>query len=113
MTLVGRRYEIVVAPAAVADMSAIWAYVAENDSPRRADDLLVRIETAIRGLATFAARGNVPPELRGAGRLDMREIHVAPFRIVYGLAGERARVVAVVDARRNVAAFLAERLARG
>jgi toxin ParE1/3/4 len=112
MTLAGRRYQIVVAPVAVDDMTAIWAYVAESDSPRRADELLARLETAVRGLATFAKRGNVPPDLRRAAKREYREVHVAPYRVVYGLSGTTVRVIAVVDARRDVALALAERLAR-
>lgn len=112
MTLAGRRYEIVVAPVAVADMTAIWAFVTENDSARRADELLARLETAIRGLATFAKRGNVPPELRRSSGREYREVHVTPYRVVYRLAGATVRVIAVVDARRDVAAFLAGRLSR-
>jgi plasmid stabilization system protein ParE len=78
MTLAGRRYGIVVAPVAVADMTAIWSCLAESEPPRRADDLLARLETAIGGLKTFAKRGNVPPELRRSGGREYREIHVAP-----------------------------------
>lgn len=111
MTLAGRRYGIVVAPVAVTDMTATWTYITENDSARRADDLLARLETAIRGLETFAKRGNVPPELSRSGGREYREVHVAPYRVIYRLAGTTARVVAVVDARRNVAEFLAQRLA--
>jgi toxin ParE1/3/4 len=113
MNPAGRRYRIAVSPSAVADMSAIWTYLTASDSPMRADGILARIETAIRGLATFAARGNAPPELRGIGRRDVREVHVAPYRIVYRLIGANVDIVAVVDARRDVTAFLAERLARG
>jgi toxin ParE1/3/4 len=106
------KYAVEFALDAEGDLAALDAYVTAQDGPARADAMLARIAEAAARLETFPERGNVPPELAASGSREFLEIHAKPYRIVYTIDGGRAIVLAVLDARRDVAHALAERLSR-
>ena len=93
------------------DLEGIVAYVADR-SPQAALSTLNRLEARAKSLTTLADRGRIVPEL---GRLHIRqyrELVVAPYRVIYRVAGARVWVLVVVDARRNLEDILLERLIR-
>ena len=89
---------------------ARWA--AESSGVERADQLLDRIEEALRSLAELPLHGHLSPELERIGLHDCREVLVPPYRAVYDVAGRDVRIHLVADGRRNLAALHAHRLLR-
>ncbi len=57
-------------------------------------------------------RGRIVPELWEHGICEYREIIVSPYRIIYRIQDEEVRIMAVLDARRNLADILLQRLLR-
>lgn len=94
------------------DLVHIHRYIAEMDSPARADYVFDAIVEACRGLATLPNRGHIPPELQRIGVTDFREVHWRPYRIIYEVVDDEVHVHAVLDGRRNLQDLLAERLYR-
>lgn len=74
--------------------------------------VLDRIERRTALLSSLRARGRVVPELRAIGIDRYRELVGAPWRIVHRVEAERTIVMAVLDARRDLADILLERLVR-
>ena len=98
--------------------SARGDLVAIRDELRRraGNAIAARIINELRGrvssLATFAERGNVPPELALLGILDFRELHHPPYRVVYRVLDRMVAVVLVADGRRDFRKLLELRLLR-
>ena len=93
------------------DLEDIVRFIAV-ESMEDALRVLDRIERRCRTLDKLADRGRVVPELSAVGVFAYREIIERPWRIVYRIDAGRTFVMAVLDARRNLAMLLLERLAR-
>ena len=106
------KYEVRIDNVAIDDLYAIYRYVANNDSPAKADNLLDSIQKAMLSLETVPARGNHPPEMQRWGILDFREIFFKPYRIIYEIRDNAVFIHAVLDGRRNCEDLLQQRLLR-
>ena len=107
------QFEVLLTADAVRDLEEIIEWIAEHDAPAKADGVLVRLETAIAGLAKFPARGAHPRELLALGIRDYRETSFKPYRIVYRIHGRRVYVYLITDGRRDMQSLLARRLLGG
>lgn len=85
-------------PQAVEDLESIREFIA-RDSPRYADLVTERLVTAVDILERFPLAGRVVPE---HARADLRELVRAPYRIVYRLMGDRADILTVFRASRQI-----------
>lgn len=94
------------------DLWELYLYVAANDAPERAEQLLEAIEKEINSLDTLPSRGHFPPELARIGVLEFREIFYKPYRIIYEISGDQVFVHCVLDGRRDLADLLHDRLLR-
>ncbi len=106
------KYEVRIDNVAIDDLYAIYRYVANNDSPGKADCLLNNIQKAMLSLETMTARGNHPPEMQRWGIFDFREIFFKPYRIIYEIRDKAVFIHAVLDGRRNCEDLLQQRLLR-
>lgn len=106
-----RRFRVVWAEAAAADLEEIVAFVAE-DSSIEAERLLERLRRVARRLESMPTRGRVVPELARFGIGSWRELVTRPYRLVYRLTGDTVTVVALFDGRRDLEDVLLERLLR-
>lgn len=104
------RYEVLLTAAADADLTEIIDWIAEHDSPDRAEYVLQRISDAVDGLSRFPERGSYPKELLAVGMREYRETRFKPWRIVYRVEGRRVFVYLIADARRDLRELLARRL---
>lgn len=104
------KYEVRIDNVAIDDLYAIYRYVANNDSPEKADHLLVNIQKAMLSLETMPARGNHPPEMQRWGIFDFREIFFKPYRVIYEIRNKAVFIHAVLDGRRNCEDLLHQRL---
>ena len=85
---------------ALEDLRSIRRYVA-FDKPGAAKKLAGRIRQRVRDLASHPLSGRTVPEFPGS---PYREVLVAPYRIVYEVAGPGLRVLRVWHGRRELTA---------
>lgn len=97
---------------AVEDLSEIYRYIADNDSPKRAEKLLSQLELKILSLDKFAQRGHIPIELKDIGITEYLEILNTPYRIIYTIRQKEVVVMCVLDSRRDLQDLLVKRLLR-
>ncbi len=96
---------------ASADLEDIIRFIAK-DSPLNAARLYKRIRERTRSLRAFPKRGHVVPELAALNVAGYLEMSAPPYRIVYRIEKSNVTVLAVLDGRRDLKQFLAERLLR-
>jgi len=105
-------YRVWIVEQAEQDLVELHRYVAANDSPARADDLLDKLEGLCAALAQLPLRGQVPLELERINITAYREIHFKPYRVIYQVRGRDVFVHCVVDGRRDMLSLLERRLLR-
>lgn len=93
------------------DLEEIVSFIAA-ESPSNAIGVLDKLEERALTLRSFPERGRIVPELRAVDVLLYRELIEGPWRIIYRFDEKQVYVIAVLDARRNLAGLLLERLAR-
>ena len=103
-------HEVIVSADASADLVEIVNWIADHDSPAKAEQVLARIQSTLATLSRFPHRGAHPRELLALGIRDYRETAFKPYRIVYYVDGKQVNVVLIADGRRDMQALLARRL---
>jgi toxin ParE1/3/4 len=95
---------VVWAPSALNDLAEVWRFI-ERDSSRSARVTVIQIQESAERLAVFPLSGRVVPEHPAAG---LREIIVAPYRVIYTyeLPEDRVVILAVTHGRRRLPADL-------
>ena len=83
-------------PQALQDLEGIRDYIS-RDSPRYARLVVERIIDGIERLATFPESGRIVPEVNDPA---IREIILAPYRVVYRLRSGVAEIATVFRASR-------------
>ncbi len=68
---------------AARDLEKIHDYVAQNDAPEKADQLLDHMGKAFAGLSELPERGSFPKKLLGWGVREYRQVYYKPCRIIY------------------------------
>ena len=95
--MAARVRTVVWAESAYAALDEVIAYIAQ-DSRQAAVRVLDRALEAAAGLATFAQRGRVIPELADP---RIREVFVYRYRLLYRVERERVVVVAFLHGARD------------
>jgi toxin ParE1/3/4 len=95
---------------AARDPDEIYDYIALQDSTRKADYVLERIEKVFSSLSEFPERGTCPKELVALGIREYREIFFKPYRIIYRVMDNIVYVLLIVDGRRDMQSLLQRRL---
>ena len=98
---------------AAGDLEDIYTYIAQHDSPGKAEKVLDQIEKKLIGLSDQPGRGVYPNELLALGIRDYREIFFKPYRIIYREIGNKVYVYLIADGRRDMQTLLLRRLLRG
>lgn len=104
------RFKVHLTRGAKRDLEEIDDYIGRHDGPRRADDVLDRIEKAFASLVDYPYRGRFPKELVEIGIREYREIVFKPYRIIYRVMGDNVYVDLIADGRRDMQALLQRRL---
>lgn len=99
--------------AADRDLNELYNYIAQHDTPAKAELVLTGIEQAFSKLAETPERGMVPAELSLLGIRSYREIFFKPYRIVYQVLPGTVVVLLIADGRRDMQALLLRRLLDG
>jgi toxin ParE1/3/4 len=105
-------FEVQFTEDALEDLLNIHDYVATHDAPLKADQLLGKLQDAVRSLSRFPERGAATKELRDIGIREYREIYFKPYRIIYRINPGKVIIQLVVDGRRNMQVVLQQRLLR-
>lgn len=92
------------------DLQELYDYIAQHDSPRKADTVLDRIEGLLEGLAESPERGSYPKELIALGIQEYRQVFFKPCRIIYRVIGKKVYVMLIADGRRDMRTLLERRL---
>ncbi len=104
------RFDVFLTEDAARDLEELHAYVAEHDSPAKADHVLERIEDVIERLSRFPQRGSHPRELLALGIREYRQVSFKPYTVIYRVLGKRVYVYVIADGRRDMQSLLARRL---
>lgn len=110
MTIGARRYAVRITQGAEDDLDALHDYLAVHRSPAEADALLEALLARIETLERFPERGVVPKELAALGMREFRQLLLAPYRLIYRVAGKNVYIMLVADGRRDMRALLERRL---
>jgi len=92
------------------DLRSLYKYIAEHDSPQKAENLLDKIEKKFIRLSDLPERGACPKELSSLGIRDYREIFFKHYRVIYRIENQTVYVYLIVDGRRDMQRVLQERL---
>jgi toxin ParE1/3/4 len=104
------HHQVQITAQAKQDLRAIVRYVAQHDSPGKAERLLDKILETWGGLARQPDQGAWPPELLALGVRSYRQVHLTPYRVIYRFVGQKVVVLVIADGRRNLKALLERRL---
>ena len=103
-------FEVLLTAGAEWDLEAIYDYIAEHDSPARANHVLDRLMDVVDTLARFPARGSLPAELIELGMREFRQAFFKPYRVIYRIIEQRVVNYVIADGRRQMQSLLARRV---
>ena len=92
------------------DLFSIYDYIAEHDSPQKADQLLEHLQKLINNLSENPERGTFPKELLHLGVREYRQLYFKPYRIIYPALQSQILIYLIVDGRRDMQSLLERRL---
>jgi toxin ParE1/3/4 len=97
---------VVFRPEAEADLTAIALFIAEH-SVERAQAFVHRLRKRCSVLETSPLAGRARPELG----VDLRSLFERPYVLIYRVDGDKAEIVAILHAARDLPATVAARIA--
>ena len=90
-----KRYLVVIAPSAEADIAESFIWGSENWSVERALGWVIDLRTSIENdLASFPVRFPIAPDDDGSGR-QYRHMFVGRYRVIFHIEGNVVRVIHV------------------
>jgi toxin ParE1/3/4 len=106
-------FQVVLTEDAERDLDGLITYIAQNDSPRNAEHVLVRILDIADSLTVEPTRGSTPKELRALGDQEYRQVFFKPYRLIYRIVEQQVVIYLIADGRRDLQTLLARRLLGG
>jgi toxin ParE1/3/4 len=103
-------YTVRITSAALRDLEDIYDWIAEHDSPNKADYVLDRLSEAAESIAVLPHRGSIPKELPPGMEAEYRQAFFKPYRVIYEVMDDEVIIHLIVDGRRNLHARLMRRL---
>lgn len=103
-------YDVILTQDAMTDLTEIYDFVYDHDSPEKACHIVTEIEKIFSKLSSFPERGAYPHELLEAGIQEYREVHFKPYRVIYRIEKNNVFIYIVADARRSLQGLLFRRL---
>ncbi len=92
------------------DLLGIYDYIAEHDSPTKANYVLDQLQELINALSTNPERGTYPKELLSVGMREYRQVYFKPYRVIYRIYSHQILIYLLADGRRHMQALLERRL---
>lgn len=81
---------------AIGHLTSIYEYI-RQDSPRYATRMVDRITARTRQIGLFPQSGQAVPEYQTS---DIREVIEGPYRLIYQVAADEIRILAVIHGAR-------------
>ena len=103
-------YQVQITAQAKQDLRAIVRYIAQHDSPAKAEHVLKKTMEICQRLALQPDRGAWPPELLAVGVRAFRQVNFKPYRVIYRVIEQQVFVLLIADGRRNLKTLLERRL---
>lgn len=104
------RYEVLLTAGAERDLEEIYDYIAEFDTPEKAEYVLERVLAVANSLAVFPGRGSYPRELQELGVREYRQTFFKPYRVIYRVVRKQVTIYLIADGRRDMQSLLSRRL---
>ena len=104
------RFKVLLTRNALRDLEELYDYIAFHDTPRKAGNVLDKIEKTFSSLSELPERGAYPKELLVLGIREYREIFFKPYRIIYRIIKKKVYILLIVDGRRDMQSLLQRRL---
>jgi toxin ParE1/3/4 len=104
------KRQVRITAAAKRDLEAIHDWVAQHDSPAKANYVLNRLTAAADSIAALPGRGARPSELPPGLKMDYRQVFFKPYRVIYGVTRTEIVIHLIADGRRNLQSLLLQRL---
>jgi toxin ParE1/3/4 len=106
-------YPVRITSAAWRDLEEIHSWIAEHDSPEKADYVLDRLSEMAESIAALPLRGSRPKELPSGMEAEYRQVFFKPYRVIYEVARNEVVIHLIADGRRNLQSLLMQRLTGG
>ncbi len=103
-------FEVFLTADAVRDIEELYQYIANHDTPGKAQSVLTKIEKTFKSLSETPERGAYPKELPALGIREYREVFFKPYRLIYRTIEKRVYILLIVDGRRDMQSLLQRRL---
>jgi toxin ParE1/3/4 len=95
---------------AARDLEELYNYIAQHDSPRKAEAVLDRLDALLGELTESPDRGTHPKELITLGIREYRQVFFKPYRVIYRVIGNEVYIMLIADGRRDMQTLLQRRL---
>ena len=105
-------YTVRISEDAELDIYEIAIFVAKNNSPERANQLVDDIMDRCASISSAPEIGHIPSELEYLSIKSHLQIHFKPYRIIYRIEGKTIWIDCVLDGRRDLDELLHRRLIR-
>ena len=104
------NFTVRITSAACRDLMEIYDWIAENDSPEKADYVLDQLSEAAESVAALPHRGTRVKELPPGTEVEYRQVYFKPYRVVYEIMRDEVVIHLIADGRRNLQSLLMRRL---
>ncbi len=92
------------------DLVEIYDWIAEHDSPAKAEYVLDRLSAAAERMCALPGSGSRPRELPIGMKADYRQVFFKPYRVIYQIKSSGIVIHLIADGRRNLQTLLLRRL---
>jgi toxin ParE1/3/4 len=106
-------YPVRITSAAWRDLEEICTWIAEHDSPGKAERVLDRLAEAAAKVGEMPHGGSRPTELPPGTEGEYRQVFFKPYRVIYEFSGSEVVILLIADGRRNLQSLLLRRLLGG
>jgi toxin ParE1/3/4 len=103
-------FDVFLTTDAVRDIEELYQYIANHDTPGKAQSVLTKIEKTFKSLSKKPERGAYPKELLALGIREYREVIFKPYRLIYRIIEKIVYILLIVDGRRDMQSLLQRRL---
>ncbi len=106
------NYRVYISQTAQDDLLYICRYILAHDSAQAGDHVVDKIEELCLSRGQSPQKGDIPVELARISVSGFRQLHFKPYRIIYGIDGNKVYIHCILDGRRDLRDLLERRLLR-
>jgi toxin ParE1/3/4 len=106
-------YSVRITSAAWGDLLEIYDWIAEHDSPEKANYVLEQLNETAESVAALPHRGTRVKELPPGTEVAYRQVFFKLYRVVYEIMHNEIVIHLIADGRRNLRSLLLRRLTEG